>query len=196
MDKVNTEITEEDCLKYDVVIFCDIYDIGRVMSIDKFIRSQKNSKTVVMFAVQLGFFGLFVTDFGDEWEMFNSGIEFPKISISNITNEEKGRVTTYSPHGFKTGDFVVIKYVEGMKYVNHDARPVTVVSDNSFFIEDTRNFGLYIKGGICEKVDLIEKIRFIPIEDQLVKRHSDVMLFAKAVIAFYQNNSKLPGLFD
>ena len=30
----------------------------------------------------------------------------------------------------------------------------------------------------------------------MVKRHSDVMLFAKAVIAFYQNNSKIPGLFD
>lgn len=83
-----------------------------------------------------------------------------------------------------------------MKYVNYDARPVTVVSDNSFFIEDTRNFGTYTKGGICEKVDLVEKIKFISLEDQLVKRHSDVMLFAKAIIAFYQNNSRIPGLFD
>lgn len=196
MDKLNTEITEEDCLKYDVVIFCDVYDIGRVMSIDKFIRSQKNSKTVVMYALQMGFFGLFATDFGEEWEMFNSGVEFPKISISSITNEERGCVTTYSPHGYKTGDFVVIKYVEGMKYINYDARPVTVVSDNAFLVEDTRNFGAYAKGGICEKVDLVEKIKFSSLEDQLVKRHSDVMLFAKAVIAFFQNNSKIPGLFD
>lgn len=74
VDKLNTEIGEEDCLKYDVVIFCDVYDIGRVMSIDKFIRSQKNAKTVVMYALQLGFFGLFATDFGEEWEMFNSGV--------------------------------------------------------------------------------------------------------------------------
>ena len=74
VDKLNTEITEEDCLKYDVLIFCDIYDIGRVISIDKFVRAQKNSKTVVMYTIQLGFFGLFVTDFGEEWEMFNSGI--------------------------------------------------------------------------------------------------------------------------
>lgn len=83
-----------------------------------------------------------------------------------------------------------------MKYVNYDARPVTVIGDSSFLIEDTRNFGTYTKGGICEKVDLVEKIKFIPLEEQLIKRHSDVMLFAKAVIAFYQNNSKLPGLFD
>jgi hypothetical protein len=65
VDKLNTEISEEDCLKYDVVIFCDIYDIGRIMAIDKSIRSQKNSKTVLMFAIQLGFFGLFATDFGN-----------------------------------------------------------------------------------------------------------------------------------
>jgi len=47
-----------------------------------------------------------------------------------------------------------------MKYVNHDARPVTVIDDSSFQIEDTRNFGTYVKGGICEKVDLIEKLSF------------------------------------
>ena len=127
VDKLNTEITEEDCLKYDLIIFCDIYDIGRIISIDKFVRSQKNSKTVVMYAIQLGFFGLFVTDFGQEWEMFNSGVEFPKINIKNITSEERGKVTTSHPHMYKTGDFVVIKYVEGMKNVNNDARPVTVI---------------------------------------------------------------------
>ena len=45
-------------------------------------------------------------------------------------------------------------------------------------------------------MDLVEKLKFISLEDQLIKRHSDVMLFAKAVIAFFQNNSKIPGLFD
>lgn len=108
-----------------------------------------------MYAIQLGFFGLLVTDFGEEWEMFNSGIEFPKINIKAITNEERGKVTTATPHQYKTGDFVVIKAVEGMKYVNNDARPVTVIDEVSFYIEDTRNFGTYTKGGICEKVDLV-----------------------------------------
>ena len=83
-----------------------------------------------------------------------------------------------------------------MKYVNNDARPVNVVDESTFLIEDTRNFGVYTKGGICQKVDLVEKLKFISLEDQLIKRHSDVMLFAKAVIAFFQNNSKIPGLFD
>ena len=56
---------------------------------------------------------------------------------------------TSIPHDYKTGDFVSINYVEGMKYVNSDARPVTVVDDHKFLIEDTRNFGVYTKGGVC-----------------------------------------------
>ena len=38
------------------------------------------------------------------------------------------------PHGFATGDFVVIKYVEGMKHVNDDARPITVIDNQRFQI--------------------------------------------------------------
>lgn len=44
--------------------------------------------------------------------------------------------------------------------MNSDARPVTVVDEYNFLIEDTRNFGEYIKGGICEKVDLVQKLKF------------------------------------
>ncbi len=70
-----------------MVIFCDIYDLGRVICIDKFIRSQKQSKTVVLYAAQMGFFGLMLSNFGEEWEMYHSGQDFPKINIKNITNE-------------------------------------------------------------------------------------------------------------
>jgi hypothetical protein len=149
VDKTNTEISEEGCLKYDVVVFCDILDLGRVICIDKFIRTQKQSKTVVIYGAQMGFFGLTITNFGDDWEMYHSGQEFVKINIVNITSEERGKVTTSIPHHYQTGDFVTIHYVEGMKYVNSDARPVTVIDDCNFLIEDTRNFGSYIKGGIC-----------------------------------------------
>lgn len=64
VDKTNTEITQENCLKYDVVIFCDIWDLGRVICIDKFIRSQKQAKTVVLYGAQMGFYGLVINDFG------------------------------------------------------------------------------------------------------------------------------------
>lgn len=96
-----------------------------------------------------------ITDFGEEWEMFHSGQDAPRIPVKSITNEERGRVTTEYPHNYKTGDFVSINYVEGMKYVNGDARPITVVDEVSFEIEDTRAFGHYIKGGLCEKINLL-----------------------------------------
>lgn len=114
-----------------------------------------------MYASQFGYSGIMITDFGEEWDMYHSGQELPRIPIKDITNAEKGRVTTEYPHNYKTGDFVAINYVDGMKYVNSDARPVTVVDTTTFEIEDTRNFGTYIKGGICEKINLLEKLKFV-----------------------------------
>jgi len=67
---------------------------------------------------------------------------------------------------------VQINYVEGMKDVNGDARPVIVKDQYSFLIEDTRNFSAYSKGGICEKINLVEKNKYPNFEEQLSKRHS------------------------
>jgi hypothetical protein len=128
--------------------------------------------------------------------MFHSGEELPRIPIKCITGAERGRVTTEYPHGYQTGDFVLINYVEGMKYVNGDARPVTVLDATEFEIEDTRNFGAYIRGGICEKINLLEKLSFASFEEQFAKKHSELMLTYKALICFYQNNSCLPELFN
>ncbi len=50
-----------------------MYDIGRVLAINKFLRSQKQSKTVVLYACQMGYCGVLLSDFGEEWEMFHSG---------------------------------------------------------------------------------------------------------------------------
>ena len=43
--------------------------------------------------------------------MYHSGQDFPKINITNITNEERGKITTSTPHNYQTGDFVTIHYV-------------------------------------------------------------------------------------
>ena len=103
------------------------------MSIDKAIRQQKQ-KTVIMYACQLGYSGLIITDFGEEWDMFHSGQESPRIPIKHITNDKKGKVTTEYPHSYRSGDFISINYVEGMKYVNGDARPVSVIDETNFEI--------------------------------------------------------------
>lgn len=195
VDKVNAEITEETCLKYDIIVFCDMYDVGRVLNIDRAIRQQKQ-KTVILYACQLGYSGIILSDFGEEWDMFHSGQDSPKIPIQSISNSQRGKVTTEVAHNYHTGDFVSISSVEGMKYINTDARPVTVLDELSFEIEDTRGFGTYQRGGYCEKINLLEKLRFASLEEQLSKRHSEMMLTFKSIVCFYQNNNKLPDMFN
>ena len=93
VDKINTELTEETCLKYDIIIFCDVYDLSRVISINKALRQQKQ-KSVVMYASQMGYSGIILTDFGEEWDMNHSGQEAPRIPIKHISNAQKGRTQT------------------------------------------------------------------------------------------------------
>lgn len=47
-----------------------------------------------MYACQMGYSGIILTDFGEEWDMFHSGQEAPRIPIKTITNAQKGKVTT------------------------------------------------------------------------------------------------------
>lgn len=70
-----------------------MYDLSRVIAIDKALRSQRQ-KTVVMYACQIGYSGVILTDFGDEWSMFHSGTEAPRVPIKNISCAQVGRVTT------------------------------------------------------------------------------------------------------
>jgi hypothetical protein len=72
VDGVSAEISEETCLKYDIIIFCDIYDLGRIITINKTLRQQKQ-KIVLMYACQFGYSSIIMTDFGEEWDMFHSG---------------------------------------------------------------------------------------------------------------------------
>lgn len=43
-----------------------------------------------MYACQMGYFGLMITNFGEDWDMYHSGEQFPKINIEKISNSEKG----------------------------------------------------------------------------------------------------------
>jgi len=64
-------------------------------------------------------------------------------------------------HNFKNGDFVRIFDVEGMVEVNGtDTRPIRVIDDYSFSIEDTREFSDYLKGGFVEVAKVPFKITF------------------------------------
>ena len=128
-------MTEEDAHKYDLLIFCDVYDVDRVIKINSTLRENR-VETGVIFTGQLGFYGYLYSDFGQEFKMLNTGKQLPVLLIENITSENEGKVTLNKQfkHDFQHGDFIRIDNVEGMKEVNGDARPVKIIDDYSFQI--------------------------------------------------------------
>ncbi len=72
-------------------------------------------------------------------------------------------------HNFKHGDFIRIDSVEGMKEVNGDARPVKIIDDYTFSIENTIHYGKYQRGGIAQKVKMTERIPFTSIKSQIIE---------------------------
>ena len=80
--------------------------------------------------------------------------------IENISNEAFGvvSVSKNQPHYLRTGDYVTIHEVEGMTEVNGDEpRPVKVIDEFSFSIENTKRFGTYKNGGYVT----LEKVPFL-----------------------------------
>jgi ubiquitin-activating enzyme E1 len=151
----------------------------------------------VIFAGQMGFYGYMFTDFGEAFKMMNTGKHLPVLLIDSITNEEEGRVIVNKEfkHDFKHGDFIRIDGVEGMKEVNGDARPVKIVDNYTFIIENTKNYGKYLKGGIAQKVKMTERIPFPNLKSQVIEpvfkedanKHANelMMLATSAILSFF-----------
>lgn len=73
-------MTEEDAHKYDLLIFCDVYDVDRVIKINSTLRENR-VETGVIFTGQLGFYGYLYSDFGQEFKMLNTGKQLPVLLI-------------------------------------------------------------------------------------------------------------------
>jgi|JI6StandDraft_1071083.scaffolds.fasta_scaffold00868_27 hypothetical protein len=93
-----------------------------------------------------------------------------------------------------------------MKEVNGDARPVKIVDDYSFIIESTKNYGKYLKGGIAQKVKMTERIPFANLKSQIIdpvfkedgnkSTNELLMLATSSILSFFENNNKIPELFN
>lgn len=69
------------------------------------------------------------------------------VSISGITNAANGVVTTAVAHGFKTGNVVRIRGVDGMTQVNGQSFTITVTGATTFQLNvNTAAYGVYIAG--------------------------------------------------
>ena len=71
-------------------------------------------------------------------------------------------------HNYKHGDFVIISEVEGMVEINgNDTRPIKVIDDYCFSVEDTREFSDYKKGGFVELAKVPLRIDFRTLEEEI-----------------------------
>ena len=105
-------------------------------------------------------------------------------------------------HDFAHGDFVRIDNVEGMKEVNGDARPVKIVDDYSFTIENTSNYGKYEGKGVASKVKITAKIPFSDIKTQILFNElkdphlANLSLATSTILSFFVTNNRLPAFFS
>ena len=156
-------LTDEYIKQYDQMIATDILDKEQLENWNNICRQ---NKVAFIASGCIGFFGWLFVDLNEIKvvdRMFHN--EISHFYIEKITNDNPGKVTLINklkPHYFQDGDFVTIDEVEGMNEVNGlEPRPIKVLDNYSFTIEDTTMFGKYIKGGFLsqEKVPFTRKYK-------------------------------------
>lgn len=154
----------DDYIKhYDLMIATEILDKEQLETWNHICRQ---NKVAFIGTGCIGFFAWFFVDLIEVKcfdRMFHNKISH--FYIDKITNENPGKVTLINklkPHYFQDGDFVSIDDVEGMVEVNGlEPRPIKVLDNYSFTIEDSSMFGKYEKGGhvSLEKVPFKKRYR-------------------------------------
>lgn len=82
------------------------------------------------------------------------------VNISNISIANPAVVTTATPHGFSTGNFIYIQSVAGMVQINSRIYEITVLSATTFSLQfldstnvnTTSNYNSYTSGGTANLV--------------------------------------------
>lgn len=145
-------ILKESLDAFDCVI-CSQLPLDQQMLLDKICRELSHVKFVS--ATVLGLFSSVFCDFGDNFEVHDATGEYLKENfIAKIETSTMGLVTCLEKevHGLESGDFVMLKSLNGMSGLNGQIREIEVVSPSSFNIGDTTSFTKYEGGGIFKQV--------------------------------------------
>lgn len=163
-------LTENTIKQYDLFICTDFYDRHHLEQFNVFCR---RNRVNFMHVVCIGTFCHIFQDF-QNFKIFDKifHMRATEFYINNITNDEFGVVTLEKGNGeedkkhfFKDGDYVSIQEVEGMVEVNGmEARPIRVIDEYSFKIENTTNYGEYQGGGFVNYEKVPFTIKFQSLE--------------------------------
>jgi len=148
-------LTEDFLKQYDLFIATDFFDRPTLEEWNIYCR---RNRVGFIHANCIGTFQSLFVDFNN-MKVFDRLYHGRNVNfyIESITNDRFGHVTISKnqPHFLKDGDFVTIHEVEGMTEVNgDDPRPIRVIDEYNFTIENTTRFGKYTRGGFVayEKV--------------------------------------------
>ena len=137
------------------VVFTNL-TLDKSFEFDDYCRSQQPPISFIKAEV-CGLFGSVFCDFGPEFTVLDAdGFDTQTGIVVSISNDNPATVFCVEDERleFKGGDLVVFTEVNGMTELN-DGKPRKVIDAtlSSFRIEeDTRNFGIYAKGGIATDV--------------------------------------------
>ncbi|KAL4510464.1 hypothetical protein ABPG72_004618 [Tetrahymena utriculariae] len=201
-------ILEESLKNIDVIILTQILKEKQMIDINNYCRENNIGFILV------GVYGLYcycMVDFGNNYKLHDrDGEDTYPFMISSISKSNPGVVNLVNQHkhNFQTGDFIRITEVDGMHQVNgQEPRPVKVIDDYSFSIEDTTYYAQYQKGGFAELVKVPHKIKFNSLDSLingtkpqiLNSKYKNIKLlhmFWKCLIQYKTKYDKLPEIFN
>jgi ubiquitin-activating enzyme E1 len=163
------ELIDPDRIRgFAAVVLVNELSIDRHIELDRVCRSVRVPLTIVQ---SRGVFGYVLNDFGDAHTVIDDNGEEPRSAhISHISNEEKACVTCLDDqrHDLEEGMYVMFTEVDGMPMFNEPNRMFRVVqitSPYTFVIDaDTREAGVYRRGGIVTEVKVPRTVHFHPVE--------------------------------
>jgi ubiquitin-activating enzyme E1 len=205
----------ENLKKYNLIIITQIMKLEDLYEINKLCRKY-NVKFI--YTLNLGLTGFLFNDFGSNHHIYDSnGEKKLKYNIYSIEEKENNYeifldIQKDELFGLKEGDFVILKKIKGLEFLNdNNSKKIIKISNSSFEIEKNNNYnGKYISDGIVEEFKVPKKMNFEIFKENFIKpnnnyinidtrkKSSNILLHCAFVglHIYYSNYNKLPALND
>lgn len=173
------EVSDSEIKKYQVVVMLD-------QPLDLMLKVNAVCHANGIGFVSASSFGVFANifcDFGDSFVVLDTNGEPPQsVLIANISQENTGIVTVVDDQRipFEDGDYVTFSELQGMTELNNSpARPIKLISQYTFSIEDTSKYSPYKTGGRVTQVKQPKTFNFLPLKESLEQPEFLLSDFAK-----------------
>ena len=216
---VNVDYFEENSIEniiskivdnFNVIVVSEIIQKKYILLLDGI--SRKNNICLIYSAV-IGMSSFIFNDFGENFTIFDEFcLKKRKFSIKNIENSEKGLVIIESNNKNENiQDYVIFKEVEGMTEINFSESNKKIFKieqkdQNSFYIGNTLNYGIYKCGGYVEETSNPKIIKHKNFEENLNEpfpnnnndytnpKKKFIFLVFLSLMEFFDKKERLPFL--